>query len=765
MKKHKLTFFVLLFLIAPLTIFGQDTKALYKEGHKLFRLEHYRKALPFLEKVVEAEPNNAEALFETGVCYLHRYSKEKALDYIIKSYTLDSNVSKYIHYWLGRAYHQNYMYDKAIREYNLYKADLGKSDQRRKDVEKHIEQTNTARQLTQNPENFVVRNLGPSINSIYSEHSPVTSKNDSLILFTSRRNDVTGGKEDYDGEFFEDIFQSKKLANGEWSTPEKVQLNTSGHDASIQLFDNDTKLLMYRQAKGGDIYVTEKDPATGAWKEPQKFANINTPDFEADAFITADGKTAYFATNHYKKIGDLDIYYVSKNEDGSWSKPQELQGRINTNEDEDAPFLTPDGKTLYFSSRGHKNMGGFDVFKSTLDSSGNWSNPVNIGYPINTPDDDVYYYLSYNGKKGYFSSYREGGYGEKDIYEIAPVPPAVIVCKIVPPCAGKQREGLNYSVKSLKKTTKPISLSGKVENDQFVANIYGFNSYRVSIYNSTDTVYSETVDVPFSENEISRIEKEISLACPEGEKKQDSLIAVEKKEENAIAHKYIFRNIVFEHGKTDLTAEGSREASIASEILKKNPTAEVRIVGASDGDEQQTLAAKRSKKIHDQLKASGVKNVMKDTTTRFKDETVDGRSVVLEVKLKEPLKTNFESHLIPKESIGDSYILRSIYFETAKAELNAEAKAELDILGQLLNEHPELKLEIAGFTDNKGSNEINLALSEKRARTALDYLVNKGISNERLEVKGYGKINPISTNASETGRRLNRRVDFRIKKK
>jgi outer membrane protein OmpA-like peptidoglycan-associated protein len=138
--------------------------------------------------------------------------------------------------------------------------------------------------------------------------------------------------------------------------------------------------------------------------------------------------------------------------------------------------------------------------------------------------------------------------------------------------------------------------------------------------------------------------------------------------------------------------------------------------------------------------------------------------VVLEVKLKEPLKTNFDSKAIPKESVGDSYILRSIYFESAKSDLNAEAKSELDILVQLLNGHPELKLEIAGFTDSKGSNDINQALSEKRAQAALEYLLNKGIVKDRLEVKGYGKVNPISTNASEKGRRLNRRVDFKIKK-
>src|SRR5215813_4783427 len=121
MKNLKKTFFVCVTILLPLAVYSQETKSLFKEGNRLFKLEHYRNALPFLEKVVEVEPNNAEALFEAGVCYLHRYSKEKALDYILKAYSLDSNVSKYIHYWMGRAYHQNYMYEKAIKEYTLYK--------------------------------------------------------------------------------------------------------------------------------------------------------------------------------------------------------------------------------------------------------------------------------------------------------------------------------------------------------------------------------------------------------------------------------------------------------------------------------------------------------------------------------------------------------------------------------------------------------------------------------------------------------------------
>jgi outer membrane protein OmpA-like peptidoglycan-associated protein len=757
MKILKLYPFGFLFILLSVSAYSQDTKSLYKEGNHLFKLEHYRKALPFLEKVVEAEPNNADALFKTGVCYLHRYSKEKALSYITKAYSIDSTVSKHIHYWLGRAYHQNYQYDKAISEYNIYKNSLKKSDERRKDLEKHIAQTNVARQLTENPENFMVRNLGKEINTIYSEHSPVTSANDSVLYFTSRRHDNTGGKEDLDGEFFEDIFFSKKLPNGEWSTPEKIHLNTSGHDASIQLLENDNKLLLYREAKGGDIYISERVPGTDNWKDPVKFANINTGDFEADAFITPDGKTVYFATNHYKKIGDLDIYYITKNDDGTWSRPKELEGKINTSEDEDAPFVTPDGKTLYFSSRGHKGMGGYDIFKSTRDENGNWSEPVNLGHPINTPDDDVYYYMAASGKRGFLSSYREGGFGEKDIYEIAPIPPVIIVAKLNS-CPDSKREELFYSLKSLNKNTKKVSETGKLSGGETSINAYAYNIYRLAVYSAKDTLYTETFEVPFKDDPFT-VEKLINIKCPG----KDTQAAVVDTKPVTIGHKYVFRNIYFNKGKSELSPEAEREIEIAAEILKKNPTADVKILGAYSGDEGKEVGMNRAKAVRKKLNDLGVANTITDTTV--KASGMDGKSAMLEVKLKKPLGMDFNESIIARSSVGTSYVLRNVYFETGKSDLDAQAKAELDILAEIMKENASLAIEIGGHTDSKGSDESNQKLSERRAQSVLNYLISKGIKSDRLTSKGYGESQPIADNETEKGRRLNRRTEAKIMRK
>ncbi|HSZ71882.1 MAG TPA: OmpA family protein [Cytophagaceae bacterium] len=477
-----------------------------KNGDKLFEDNFYRKALPFYEQILTTEPNNPKSLFKSGVCYLNRYSKDKALVNIQKAYELDPKVDKHVHYWLGRAYHLNYQFDKAKEEYNVYKNTLGKADSRRKEVEQYIEQVDLSKKFVSVPSNFLVENMGPTINSSFSEHSPVASSNDSTLYFTTRRL-KEGEKEEKDGEPFEDIFFSKKNADGSWSAITSLNLNTSGHDASIQLYDNDTKLLLYRSSKDGDIFISQKEGEI--WGDPKPFNEINSGDFESDAFVSPDGKTVYFATNHYKKFGDMDIYYITKNEDGSWSKHKEMEGEINTEGDEDAPFITPDGKTLYFSSRGHKGMGGFDVFKSKLQADGSWSDPVNVGYPINTPDDDVYFYYAASDDKAYIASYRDGGYGEKDIYCVTPIENVIVYGKVTEDKTGKAIDGAQISFKSTKKVINSSEdTKAVVAGDYKDINVVSYNVYKVEITKNGELLSTDSMDIPSISKEGQTIKKD-----------------------------------------------------------------------------------------------------------------------------------------------------------------------------------------------------------------------------------------------------------------
>jgi outer membrane protein OmpA-like peptidoglycan-associated protein/YHS domain-containing protein len=376
----------------------------------------------------------------------------------------------------------------------VYKNTLRKSDSRRKEVELYIEQTDFAKKTVTVPSNFLVENLGSTVNSSFSEHSPVASSNDSVLYFTTRRL-KEGEKEEKDGEPFEDVFISKRQADGSWSALESLNLNTSGHDASIQIYDNDTKLLLYRSTKDGDIFISQKEG--DKWGDPKAFDEINSRDFESDAFVSSDGKTVYFATNHYKKFGDMDIYYITKNEDGSWSKHQEMEGDINTEGDEDAPFITPDGKTLYFSSRGHKGMGGFDVFKSKLQADGSWSDPVNLGYPINTPDDDVYFYYAASDDRAYIASYRDGGFGEKDIYCVTPIEHVIVYGKVTEDKTGKAIDGAQISFKSTKKVINASEDKKAVTAGEYKdINVLSYNTYKVEITKNGELLSTDSLVIP-----------------------------------------------------------------------------------------------------------------------------------------------------------------------------------------------------------------------------------------------------------------------------
>ncbi|MBC7863580.1 MAG: PD40 domain-containing protein, partial [Bacteroidia bacterium] len=240
--------------------------------------------------------------------------------------------------------------------------------------------------------------------------------------FTSRRPGSTGNKTDAYAEYFEDIYEST-LNGTTWSTPKNLgaPVNSENHDACSGLTAEGHTLLIYRPGKTfltGDIYSCDFDGTK--WSAPVALDKEVDSDKwqEPSACYSPDGNTLYFSSNRPGGFGGKDIYYVEKLPNGKWGKTLNLGPQINTPYDEDAPFIHPDGKRLFFSSTGHENMGGYDVFYSVIDSNLTFSKPVNMGYPLNTVDDDIYFVVTGNGNTGYISSDREGGLGEADIYKV-----------------------------------------------------------------------------------------------------------------------------------------------------------------------------------------------------------------------------------------------------------------------------------------------------------------------------------------------------------
>lgn len=295
-------------------------------------------------------------------------------------------------------------------------------------VEHFKKQVKNARQMMQAPLNVKITNLGDSVNSEWPEYSPVITADEQVLYYTTRRPTTTGGeKSEADGMYYEDIVVSYKDEKGKWSKPVSISpyINTGSNEATINLTPDGQTLIIYRGDVGnGDLYYSSFDGKD--WAIPQKFgSNINTDFWETHASMSRDGNTLYFVSDRPGGLGGRDIYKSVKLPNGQWSLCQNIGPPINTPYDEDAPFLGADGITFYFSSTSDKSMGFFDVLFSFIDENGKFSEPVNMGYPINTTDNDVFYVATPDNKRFYLSSaheeilnsgVHEKGFGEKDIY-------------------------------------------------------------------------------------------------------------------------------------------------------------------------------------------------------------------------------------------------------------------------------------------------------------------------------------------------------------
>lgn len=432
MKKFALLItlsFVYLFSIAQ-DSFNQK----FLEANTLMEESMFNIALPIWLDLLSQKPDNSNINYKIGVCYIHSGNeKKKALPYLKKA--IENTTSNYdpfssaeekapieTNFYLARAYHLNYELDLAMTHYSSLKEKIGKKHYLFNELEHYTKQCSYAKEALAKPVNIEVKNMGSAINTIYPEYSPVLSLDESTIYFTSRRLRKDSSnyfiKDASDGLYYEDIYVSNNY-DGAWTEPELLNINTEGHEATINISIDGQTLFIYKDDNGnGNLYSSNLNE--NEWSTPKLLgSDINSEAQESHVAVTPDGNTLYFVSDRKGGLGGQDIYFCNKLPTGEWAKAQNIGSIINTPYNEDGVFIHPDGKTLYFSSHGHSSIGGYDVFYSTKDKEGNWSTPVNLGYPVNSTDDDVFFVTSADGKRGYYSSFQEKGFGEKDIYMIS----------------------------------------------------------------------------------------------------------------------------------------------------------------------------------------------------------------------------------------------------------------------------------------------------------------------------------------------------------
>ena len=391
----------------------------YYDAESWILFEAYQDALPLYQQLVKSYPDNSNFKYRLGQCYINiPGEKVKAIRYLedaIKNINPKYKEGRFNEtgapydalYYLANAYRINNQIDKALNTYQLFRKNLNPEVYDTTIVNLQIQSCRNARDLMRMPLYVKQKNLGNIINSPNNDFNPVVSDKEDLLVFSRSQ------------AFYDALLYSTKV-NDAWTEPvnmnELLKVDRDLFPTSISKDGKD--LYLYSSADYDGIIYTSRFE-NGVWSPIVKLnENINTKYWESHATISHDNKKLYFTSNRKGTYGGLDIYVSNRDSTGDWGPAINLGPVINTPYNEESPFLSEDDKTLFFSSRGHFNMGGYDIFYSTLLDNGEWSVPLNVGYPLNTADDDVFFKPLNQGYEGYIAKEIPGGFGKEDIYRI-----------------------------------------------------------------------------------------------------------------------------------------------------------------------------------------------------------------------------------------------------------------------------------------------------------------------------------------------------------
>jgi Tol biopolymer transport system component len=386
-----------------------------------------REALVMFKEVLTESPKNGTVLYLAADCSYKLGEVDDAVKYLETGKTVVS-VKPQNFYLLGLIYLNNDKVNEALAEFTSYKSKATSSDIKEHDPDVYLSQCNNAKKLEANPIQVKIENLGQNVNSKFDDKGPAITADGKKIFFNSRRPVTEDAPKDVegDGKYFESIYVTNwDSAKQQWAAADEIpgQINQkASHVACTGISADGKQIFIYKndmtdaESRGGDIFVSKV--SNNKWRTPEPFGKpINTTYWEGGACISPDGKTLYFTSERKGGFGNSDIWMSVRKTKTEWDTPVNLGAEINSPYDEAGLFLAPDGKTLFFCSNGANSMGSYDIFR-TVCTDGKWSKPENLGYPINTTKRDGPLVLGADTRYAYFSSDRLGGFGENDIYKI-----------------------------------------------------------------------------------------------------------------------------------------------------------------------------------------------------------------------------------------------------------------------------------------------------------------------------------------------------------
>ncbi|HCD52897.1 MAG TPA: hypothetical protein DEQ34_10640 [Balneolaceae bacterium] len=597
-------------------------------------------------------------------------------------------------------------WDKAIEMYEKYRDNYSGADKLK--INKVIE-------LLKAPEEEVfIDNIGANVNSEIDEYLPRISTDGKKMYFNS--SDRTGG---YGGE---DVWYSTLDENGVWSAPENMGriINTDTHEGILSLSSDGNAAIVFGNYKGrfgsGDFFYSAK--IGDSWTVPCNLGgDVNSDEWESMANLSPDGKTLIFVAYEGRtdaKGADYETdIYITHLKNGRWTKPVPISPVINSPGTEKWPYLNADGRTLYFSSDGHAGFGGTDLFVSRRIGDGwdNWTTPVNLGKNINTVLDDEDFTIPASGSVAYFTRETTGegdGFGGEDIFRM-----------ILPPEM---------------RPDPVVTIFGEVtdQNDSLIAATLHWSDFDTGEQLGYATSNSKTgeylITLPFGR-------RYLITANQKGYLFQTEMLDLKTMVDDSIAF------------SEELGSELYRMRNALGEIEEAKDEFELLLASNSaDLDEEFDQLTALTKQMNE---AQGDLNA---AIRRARISWLEGNSGYKEVR---------KDIQLTEANEGARIVLENIYFDTGSDNLRSESMQELDRLYDIMAKST-LVVEIGGHTDNVGSDESNMELSQARAEAVVKYVVDKGISTNRISAKGYGETEPRASNETPEGRQENRRVEVKV---
>ncbi len=448
-----------------------------------------------------------------------------------------------------------------------------------------------------------ITNLGKTVNGPYAEYAPVISADGLFMLFTSRRpfteRDIAKKKQGMENVYQTTFDTKKKL----WTVAERLgeTINLPDrHNSAIGLSADGQRMLLYRDDENGNGDIFESVLKGKIWSDPVKLpAPINSEDKETSASFSPDGKTIYFVSNRKGGIGGRDIWFCTMGDNNKWGEAKNAGPVINTKEDEEGVYMHPDGKTLYFSSKGHNSMGGYDIFRSDL-RNGQWSEPINLGPKVNTKEDDVYFVLTADGKKGYYASARQGGLGDKDIYEISFTstskkkekwPRVTLLKGIVIDEETMLPLGSTIEITDNKSNKVISTLASNSSTGKFLISLPSGKNYGIAVKSDGYLFYSDNLTIPDSAA-FAEIIKTVPL------------------KKFIVGKKIVLNNVFYDFDKASLQPESVSELERLVTLMNENPSLKIELSSHTDGkgseDYNQKLSQARAQTVVDLLVSKGI---------------------------------------------------------------------------------------------------------------------------------------------------------------